>query len=774
MPANTFARNNAKKVMAAPRYLAGDIMSRLVPRREGSWVVGSALGVHDGARAVVVEALSRPDAPDVSWVARTAQEADDAEAVGADPVIHGSWAAFWRAIRAEVIVVTHGFGDASRFGARGALLVNLWHGSPLKRMHLDSPAAMRLPVIGGWPLVRRLMAAMYRHGTSRISLMPAASEEAATRLRGSFGLRSDRVEVMGEPRTDVLFAGPERQRQAEARRRLELSVGSLDGRRVILFAPTWRDGAPDPVVPTEAEWRAIEAWCAQHDAVLVTRPHPLSVGDYAYTSDTVRLLSPDLEPEVMAVLWAVDVLVTDFSSVLVDFAVTGGPIVFFAPDAARYAAEHGLYEEYSATAGDRIERTWTQVLARLSDVVRDGPGRREALAHSSALVARFHTFQDGGSAGRVVDRIHALSAGPTARPVPLGQDWQGLAFFESFHGRNASCNPAAIDRALAERAPRVRRVWSVVDDTVAVPTGADRVTIGTPEWFAARESADLLVLNDWVQDDWRPRREQFLLQTWHGTPLKRIALGRRGRTPRLYAAVLRQSSRWSAMLAQSPSAAKVLRRAYAVPRPLWVEGYPRNDVIVRGDGGGTRRQLGITTPHVVLFAPTWRDDALDAPDRLDAHALAEQLGADWTVLVRGHARTMGLRAETPGERVLDVTRFPDVSPLLATADVLITDYSSVMFDFSASGRPMVFFVVDEEEYATSTRGLYWDLGSRAPGPLVRSIPECVEAVLSAQQDAGRWAERYSAWQAEFNLLDDGLATDRVVARLLRAGALPRR
>src|SRR5690606_29339417 len=123
-------------------------------------------------------------------------------------------------------------------------------------------------------------------------------------------------------------------------------------------------------------------------------------------------------------------------------------------------------------------------------------------------------------------------------------------------------------------APEVRRVWSVVDDTVDVPDGAESVVVGSPEWFAARDSADLLVLNDWVEDGWRPRRDQFLLQTWHGTPLKHIALGRRERTPRLYAAVVKQSSRWSAMLAQSPSAARVLRRAYAVARPPWVEGYP--------------------------------------------------------------------------------------------------------------------------------------------------------------------------------------------------------
>lgn len=764
MPDNAFARNNASKLLALPRYLAGDLLSRLVPRRRGSWVVGSALGVNDGARALVVEALSRPAAPRVAWLARSADEAREARAIGAEVLRHGSWRAFWRALRADVVVVTHGFGDASRFGSRGALVVNLWHGSPIKRMHLDSPAALRLPVLGGTGPARKLMAAMYRRGTSRIGVMPAGSELVVPRLRGAFGLPEGRVEVLGEPRTDVLFRGGAQQRRRAARTRLESSVGPVGTRRIVLFAPTWRDGRADPVVPSGTEWQAIESWLAEHDAVLVVRPHPLGIGDYTHTSDAVRLLTSEVEPEVMAVLDAADALITDFSSVLIDFAVTGGPIVHLAPDEVTYAAEHGLYEPYPETAGGQVQRTWAEALERLSAVVEDGPARSEALAHSARVAQRFHAHHDGRSAARVVDRVLALTGGEP-REV-----WPATVFFESFHGRNVSCNPAAIDRELSSRMPSARRSWSVTDASVTVPEGAAAVRRGTPEWFAARDAADLLVLNDWVEDDWRPRRDQFLLQTWHGTPLKRIALGRRGRSPRLFAAVVKQSSRWSAMLAQSVSAARLLRLSYAVARPMWVEGYPRNDVIARGDDSGIRSRLGIGTPKVVLYAPTWRDDALDAPDLLDVADLADRLGPDWTVLVRGHARTMGVRAHSHGERVQDVTTVPDVSPLLATADVLITDYSSVMFDFSASGRPMVFFVADAEEYATSTRGFNWDLGARAPGPLVRTTQECADAVLSATADRERWATKYAAWQDEFNALDDGEASRRVVDRLLSAGA----
>jgi CDP-glycerol glycerophosphotransferase len=783
VPANAFARNNVAKLLWAPRYLAGDLVTRVVPRRRDRWVVGSAFGVHDGARALVEELLARGDGTRVTWLARDASEAAAARALGADVREHGSFAAFRAATRAGVVVLTHGFGDASRFGTRGALVVQLWHGSPLKRMHLDSPAAMRLPVVGDRGPVPRLLADAYRRGGRRIGLLPVSSVTVAPFMASALGAAPERVEVLGEPRTDILFRGSAEHRRAAALARLEAAVGPLGGRSVVLVAPTWRDGAEDPVVPTRAEWQAVEAWLTAHDAVLVVRPHPLAVGDWSHQGDAVRLLDTAAEPDVMRVLWAVDALVTDYSSIAVDQAVTGAPVVFLAPDEAVYTARHGLYRPYAETTGGAVSRTWGEALDRLTAVWPGGPDRDAALGHSRALAERYHAHTDGQSAARVLDRVRGLLAEREAEAVSVpvsgpatgavATPVTGVVFLESFHGRNASCNPAAIDRELARVAPDVERVWSVVDGSVEVPPGAAAVCRGTDAWHAARDRADLLVLNDWIEDDWRPRPDQFVLQTWHGTPLKRIALGRRGRTPRLFAAVVKQSTRWSAMLAQNDVGARALRRSYAMTGPMWTMGYPRNDVVVRGGDPATLRRLGVATPRVVLYAPTWRDDALDRPDPLDPVGLAERLGPEWTVLVRGHARTLGRRRTVAADRVVDVTAFPDVSDLLAVADVLVTDYSSVMFDFSATGRPMVFHVADLERYEREVRGFAWDLAARAPGPLVRTTDEVAAAVAAAEDPAerARWADRYAAWRVDFNALDDGHAAERVVARLLAEGAL---
>jgi CDP-glycerol glycerophosphotransferase len=364
-----------------------------------------------------------------------------------------------------------------------------------------------------------------------------------------------------------------------------------------------------------------------------------------------------------------------------------------------------------------------------------------------------HPAYDSGEGQAALERRYAT------RPGGL----ENAVFFESFYGRNASCNPLAIDRELARLRPDVTRYWSVVDLSVRVPDGAVPVVDGSPEWWRARGSARLIVVNDWLRRRFERRPGQHVIQTWHGTPLKRLALHRPGFDPRRMVAVVRESRRWDVLLAQNAYAADILRKAYAfLTRPIWVEGYPRNDVLVTGDGAATRAALGIGhEERVILYAPTWRDDRSEMVDFLDPVALAAS--ADAVVLVRGHSRTLLPGRDATGPRVIDVTAFPDMAQLLLAADALITDYSSVMFDFSVMGKPMYFFVPDLEHYRGELRGFYFDLAAHAPGPVVRTQEELAVAL---GEDPSRFAARYAEWRMKFNARDDGHAAERVVARLL--------
>ncbi|MET0736264.1 MAG: CDP-glycerol glycerophosphotransferase family protein [Microbacterium sp.] len=348
---------------------------------------------------------------------------------------------------------------------------------------------------------------------------------------------------------------------------------------------------------------------------------------------------------------------------------------------------------------------------------------------------------------------------------------ENAVFFESFYGRNASCNPLAIDRELARRAPGVTRYWSVVDLSVRIPDGAIAVVEGSPEWWRARGTSRLLVVNDWLRRRFSRRSGQVVLQTWHGTPLKRLALHRPGFDPRRMAAVVRESRRWNVLLAQNPYAARILAKAYAfLTRPVWVEGYPRNDVLVDGDDTATREALGIRPDErVILYAPPGRDDREEIVDFIDPEVLASEMDA--VVLVRGHSRTLQPGRDAEGSRVVDVTGYPDTSQLLLVADALVTDYSSVMFDYSVTGKPMYFLVPDIEHYRGELRGFYFDLVAHAPGPVVRTQDELVAALRS--DDRETYAARYAQWREKFNARDDGHAAERVVSRILDQGFVDR-
>jgi CDP-glycerol glycerophosphotransferase len=355
-------------------------------------------------------------------------------------------------------------------------------------------------------------------------------------------------------------------------------------------------------------------------------------------------------------------------------------------------------------------------------------------------------------------------------PTPLD-----AVFFESFYGQNASCNPLAIDREIAASHPTVARYWSVADASVAVPDGAIAIIDGSEEWWRIRGGARLLVVNDWLRKRFRRRSHQTVLQTWHGTPLKRIALTRRGLRPRAALATLLERARWDNLLSQNTYSSRIFRTAYAFGRP-WELGYPRNDVLV-GDVGAQRavqlrEKLGV--PHdatVVLYAPTWRDDHPEEVDQLDVAAFTRELGEGYFTLIRGHSRTLRAADDVHAANVLDVTSYPDASDLFLVADALVTDYSSVMFDFTVTGKPLYFYTPDLDRYRDELRGFYFDLLAVSPGPVAQTAAQLIEHLRAPEKFREQFAHRYAAWSARFNAHDDGHAAERVVQRLVDKGAI---
>jgi CDP-glycerol glycerophosphotransferase len=925
MASFTFGAGNARKVLRLPLYALGALVTLVVPRTPHLWVFGSGIGVGEGALPLYREARARlPASVRLVWLAGSVAELEVARELGLEAEPRSGWRGFRLTLRAQVLVVTHGFGDVNRFATRGGFVVQLWHGIPLKRLHLDSPAALRVSFLPNHRIVRALVARAYRFAGRRISAFPVASLAVAPRIASAFGIPRDRVIVTGDPRDDVLLAGTPESRADAARELIVSAIGPLpEGARIVLSAPTWRDGKPDPGVPDAADWAAIVTWLERSNAVLLLRTHPLGKGDYAggpERSDRIRMLGSEVLTEITPALPAVDALVTDYSSIAFDYSLVGGPIVFLAPDVEHYAKSRGLYSPYRAFTGGRQVSSWAHVLWALDDIASGGRTATENAAHVRWLRDENFDFLDGRATERVLSWIlrnsgnesvadsAGLSWEPQSRPrvtglsvqnadpiaitvdvefdgpvattarfdgprtqrvgeisvdgermgatfrllsprwgtpdlampsgdyrltlgsspatarvevdtelpgelrhplfrakllsiagglvlrisSPLADDERGpsaqkrlerayrrsraapedAVFLESFYGQSASDNPEGIDRALARIRPQTARYWSVVDGSVAVPEGGIRIIEGSREWWRVRAAARALIVNDWLRKRYRPRRHQRVLQTWHGTMLKRLALDREpGLRTRI--AVTRESRRWDALLAQNPYSAEIFRSAYAMHDPIWQEGYPRNDVFADpGRIAAVRRDLGLAEGvRVVLYAPTWRDDRTEMVDYLDLASFAGELGPDRVLLVRGHSRTLRYGQDLEADRLIDVTSYPSMADLLQLADVFVTDYSSAMFDFAATGRPMVFFTPDLSHYSTDLRGFYFDLLAEAPGPVVHDRDGLRAAILDAEAGAPEFAARRAAWRSRFTPLDDGSAGERVVRRLLAEGWL---
>jgi CDP-glycerol glycerophosphotransferase (TagB/SpsB family) len=236
--------------------------------------------------------------------------------------------------------------------------------------------------------------------------------------------------------------------------------------------------------------------------------------------------------------------------------------------------------------------------------------------------------------------------------------------------------------------------------------------------------------------------------------------------------------RWDLLLSPNPPSTPRLRQAFSYDGEVLESGYPRNDALTAPDRevvrARVRQELGIADDKtVVLYAPTWRDDREEMVDYLDLVNFADELPNDHVLLVRGHSRTLAFGQDLQAERLVDVTSYPDVADLMLIADVLVTDYSSVMFDFAGTGKPIVFFTPDLAHYSTDLRGFYFDLLAEAPGAVVHEREGLRDAILATRAESGgRGAAaraRADAWRERFTPLDDGHAGARVVQRMLDAG-----
>jgi CDP-glycerol glycerophosphotransferase len=367
-------------------------------------------------------------------------------------------------------------------------------------------------------------------------------------------------------------------------------------------------------------------------------------------------------------------------------------------------------------------------------------------------------------------------------PAMLRQPLRDAVLFNSFTGRQYSDSPRAIHEELVARGTPVEHLWVVRDGQVALPETASLVRLSGTDWYDAFATCRYIVTNQHLPEWFRRRDGQVVVQTWHGTPLKRIAHDIndvRFADPTYLERLDHEVPNWSLLLSPNRFSTPILRSAFGFDGEILESGYPRNDVLCRDTSKvakEVRERLGLPADKkIVLYAPTWRDDEYYGPGRykislqLDVERAEQLLGDDHIVLVRAHPNVVDEVPQAGGGFVWDVSTYPDIADLLAAADILVTDYSSVMFDFANTGRPMLFFTYDLEHYRDRLRGFYVDFEAEAPGPLLATSDEVIAAIRDIDAVVDRYRDAYRVFAARACDLDDGHATARVVDRMLELG-----
>lgn len=350
----------------------------------------------------------------------------------------------------------------------------------------------------------------------------------------------------------------------------------------------------------------------------------------------------------------------------------------------------------------------------------------------------------------------------------------GVLLFESFHGRSVGDNSLPVFRKLVDLDRDLKAYWTVADYSVEVPDDTHPVLIHSSEYFDVLGRCELHVTNNWLPAGIVRKQGRSILQTWHGTPLKLLGLDRFGSGSSAQRKRMRSStSIWDGLLSQNAYSTEIFRRCYAYDGPIHEVGYPRNDILVEGLPGDRlvelKERLGIpVSSKVLLYMPTWRENSKTIYSDLDLSRLQNGLGPEWTILVRGHSMNTKHGQSSLPAGVVDVSVFPSAEILYLLADVFVTDYSSAMFDFTVTGKPIMFFVPDILEYTSMLRGVYFNLEECAPGPLIHSVDDLIVCVLDASDVRSSFSERYREWTARFNRWDDGHAAERV-AEILNSG-----
>jgi CDP-glycerol glycerophosphotransferase len=344
-----------------------------------------------------------------------------------------------------------------------------------------------------------------------------------------------------------------------------------------------------------------------------------------------------------------------------------------------------------------------------------------------------------------------------------------LVMLESYWGKKIDCNPLALARALREAGYKC--VWCLRRPPVDSDVGFDYVVRNSMDYWRVAAKAKYFISNANLDARFVKRRGQVHVQTMHGTPLKSMGLDEMRVRPdgTNWRKMFRKSARWDYVLSSNSYSSRIWRRAYPFEYKVLESGYPRNDILFGSDGdlADIRKKIGLPKDvKVALFAPTFREVQNSADGKrgmspvLNTEEVLNAMGDEYVLLTRAHYYSNFEMVED-NPRIIDVSAFPNGNELVRVVDLLITDYSSIMFDYACLKRPIILYCSDYEQYKSS-RGMYFDIRQFPPGEIVETEAALLECLRERRFESAENMERLTKFNARFCAFDDGKASQRVL------------
>lgn len=352
---------------------------------------------------------------------------------------------------------------------------------------------------------------------------------------------------------------------------------------------------------------------------------------------------------------------------------------------------------------------------------------------------------------------------PLFRKLPVSKK---IFVFSSYWGTKFDCNPRAMYEYIEARNEAKKLIWFVDKKSIEIDGQAKVVQNGTILYYYYLARAGFLFNNVNFPDIYQKRSKAIEIQTMHGTPLKTVGLDvRDAMNKRQRQKYINRSKRWDYLTVPSDYVEEISKSAYQSDAKTLKSGYPRNDYLFNIDPEEINRlKIELKIPKkkkVILYAPTWRRRGpIDLPMNLER--LNQVLGEEYVLLVKlHHFNTLKPNKFIDNKNIFDVGYFQDIRSLYALSDVMITDYSSTMFDFGIQGKPMIFYVYDYQSYIENDRGLYIDFKEEAPGPLCFSLDELLTSIKDIDSINTNFSDKIQNFRKKFIEYDKGNASEYI-------------